>query len=495
MASSAGSIASIRGASSSPEQGSDHPADETPLVVDVDGTLVASDLLLEGISRLAAASPLRLLLLPWWLARGRAYLKRQVSRASSVRPESVPMNDSVLREVRHALEADRQVWLASGADDGVVAPFADRIGATGIIASDGTTNLIANKKARVLVGKFGVGGFDYIGNGRQDVPVWAQCRHALGVALSEGVRRRLQRMGLEPTLLAGQGGTAKDTIAALRPHQWVKNLLVFVPPLAAHSVDPMAYLFAAGAFFALSLCTCGIYIFNDFLDLPHDRQHASKRRRPLASGRTPLGRTCALGLLATVAGLALAFALPGDTGACIFTYLGGALGYALFAKRQYFLDVLVLASLYVLRILVGGAAADIEISPWLTAFSMFAFLGVATVKRLVELRGTNAGPSTSVAGRAYVQEDAAGVLALASASAFASVVVLAVYIGSDEMVSRYGNAELLWLACPLLIYWFGRLTLLANRALVDDDPVAFAIRDKVSWIVGFGIAGVFLLSA
>ena len=405
------------------------------------------------------------------------------------------MNDSVLREVRHALEADRQVWLASGADDGVVAPFADRIGATGIIASDGTTNLIANKKARVLVGKFGVGGFDYIGNGRQDVPVWAQCRHALGVALSEGVRRRLQRMGLEPTLLAGQGGTAKDTIAALRPHQWVKNLLVFVPPLAAHSVDPMAYLFAAGAFFALSLCTCGIYIFNDFLDLPHDRQHASKRRRPLASGRTPLGRTCALGLLATVAGLALAFALPGDTGACIFTYLGGALGYALFAKRQYFLDVLVLASLYVLRILVGGAAADIEISPWLTAFSMFAFLGVATVKRLVELRGTNAGPSTSVAGRAYVQEDAAGVLALASASAFASVVVLAVYIGSDEMVSRYGNAELLWLACPLLIYWFGRLTLLANRALVDDDPVAFAIRDKVSWIVGFGIAGVFLLSA
>lgn len=495
MASSAGTFVSVPGAHSSPEQGTARPDHETPLVVDVDGTLVASDLLLEGISRLAAASPFRLLLLPWWLARGRAHLKRQVASAATVQPDSVPMNDSVLREVRHALASGRQVWLASGADDRVVGPIGDMIGATGTIASDGTTNLVASKKARALVGRFGAGGFDYIGNGRQDIPVWEQCRHASGVALSGGVQRRLRRSGREPTLLAGQGGTAKDAIAALRPHQWVKNTLVFVPLVAAHSTDPMAYLFAVGAFVALSLCTCGIYVFNDFLDLPHDRQHPSKRRRPLASGRTPLARACALGLLATLAGLGLAFALPGSTGAWILAYLAGALGYTLFAKRQYFLDVLVLASLYVLRILVGGAAADIEISEWLTAFSMFAFLAVATVKRLVELRGMGADASTSVGGRAYVQEDAAGALALASASAFASVVVLAVYIGSDEVVSRYGNAELLWLACPMLIYWFGRLTLLANRALVDDDPVAFAIRDRVSWIVGLGIAGVFLLSA
>ena len=176
----------------------------TPLVVDVDGTLVSGDLLAEGIARLISSSPWRLLLLPWWLARGRANLKRQVARRSSVRPESVVLNEGVLAELRTARDAGRPVWLASGADETVVGPISEFVGATGFIASDGTTNLVSAEKARALVRKFGDQEFDYIGNGLQDLPVWKQCRRAGGVALSRGARRRLARLGIVPKLIEGQ---------------------------------------------------------------------------------------------------------------------------------------------------------------------------------------------------------------------------------------------------------------------------------------------------
>ena len=255
-----------------------------PLAVDVDGTLVSGDLLIEGIFRLIVARPLLLFVLPLWLVGGRAALKRRVARAMPLPPATLVLNPAVLDEIAAARTAGREVWLASGSDELVVAPLVESVGAAGCLASDGCTNLVGRAKADALVEKFGNGGFDYIGNERRDLAVWKQARRAIGVGLSAGLAQRVRTMDAEARFLSGLGGGPRVCFRALRPHQWVKNVLVFAPLIAAHETRVVPWLVAIQVFGALSACASGTYLFNDLLDLPHDRRHASKRHRPLAAG-------------------------------------------------------------------------------------------------------------------------------------------------------------------------------------------------------------------
>ena len=292
--------------------------------------------------------------------------------------------------------------------------------------------------------------------------------------------------------MPGIGGTAIDWLRALRPHQWVKNLLVFVPLLAAHTTEVKPYLVVAGIFAALSAIASGAYLLNDLLDLPHDRQHASKCRRPLAAGKVPLLPMIALSVVLMVGGLAMAFALSVAAGLYALLYLVLAVAYSLLLKRKTFIDVITLAALYTIRALAGAAAAAIALSPWFMAFFLFIFLSLAIVKRQSELYTLRESNQTEARGRTYVTEDLTVLVALGTASGFAAVIILILYINNPQVSAHYARPELLWLVCPLLIYWLGRMVLLANRGIVADDPLTFALHDRTSWLTSIGILAVLL---
>ena len=463
----------------------------TPLIVDIDGTLVSGDLLIEGAARLIAASPLSLFALPFWLAGGRAALKRKIARAVALPLPTLVLNPAVLDEIAAARAAGRKVWLASASDELVAASLAEAVGAAGCLASDGHTNLAGRTKAAALVERFGEKGFDYIGNERRDLAVWKHARRAIGVNLPTRLVSEVRALDEEARFLPGLGGGPLDFFRALRPHQWVKNLLVFVPLVAAHETQAGLYLVAAGVFAALSACASGTYLLNDLLDLPHDRRHASKRHRPLPAGKVPLLPMMVLGAVLMAGGLAVAFGLSAGAGICVLLYLIVALAYSLSLKRKIFADVLTLGLLYMVRVLAGGVAVSVTLSPWFLTFFIFCFLALAIVKRQTELHALHESAQPWAGGRAYHAGDLPTMTALGAASAFASVVVLALYIQNPEVRELYAHPEFLWLICLLLIYWSGRMTLLANRGAVDDDPVVFAMRDRTSWLTGLSILAAF----
>ncbi len=472
---------------------------EPPLVVDVDGSLIGGDLLIEGIARLLSVSPLSLFVLPFWLVaamvRGRSWLKRRIAEAVSLPPDTLAWNPVVLEEIAAAQAAGRSVWLASASDARAVSPLAETVGAAGCLASDGRTNLAGEARAVALVARFGECGFDYIGNERRDLAVWKRARRVIGVGLAAGLARKVRALDGEARFLPGLGGGLRDWFRALRPHQWVKNALVFVPLAAAHETGAGSYLVAAGVFAALSAVASGTYLLNDLLDLPHDRRHPAKRHRPMAAGKVPLLPTIGIGAALAAGGLALAFWLSAAAGLWVLLYLAVTCAYSLSLKRKTFIDVVTLAMLYSVRVVAGAAAVSIPLSPWLLAFFLFLFLALAIVKRQGELRGSD---RSAAGGRAYLAEDLPVMAALGAASGFASVVILTLYIQSPETGERYARPELLWLTCPLLLYWLGRLALLAgreggdpNRVPVNDDPLVFALRDRTSWLTGLGVLAAF----
>ena len=463
----------------------------TPLIVDIDGTLVSGDLLIEGAARLIAASPLSLFALPFWLAGGRAALKRKIARAVALPLPTLVLNPAVLDEIAAARAAGREVWLASASDELVAAPLAEAVGAAGCLASDGHTNLAGPDKAAALVERFGEKGFDYIGNERRDLAVWKHARRAIGVNLPTRLVSEVRALDEEARFLPGLGGGPLDFFRALRPHQWVKNTFVFAPLVAAHETQAGVYLVAAGVFAALSACASGAYLLNDLLDLPYDRRHATKRHRPLPAGKVPLLPMMVLGTVLIGGGLAVAFGLSAGAGIYVLLYLIVALAYSLSLKRKIFADVLTLCVLYMVRVLAGGVAVSVTLSPWFLTFFMFCFLALAIVKRQIELHALHQSDLTVARGRAYLIGDLPAMTALGAASAFASVVVLALYIQSPEVREHYARPDLLWLICPLLVYWLGRMQLLANRGAVDDDPLVFTMRDCTSWLTGLSILAVF----
>ena len=278
---------------------------------------------------------------------------------------------------------------------------------------------------------------------------------------------------------------AVDYLRTLRTHQWIKNALVFVAPAAAHAVDPVSYLWTACAFVILSLVASGGYVLNDIVDVTHDREHPSKRHRPLAAGKVRTLPMAVIGSALAVVGVAASFLMSAGMGACAVLYIVLAVAYSLRLKRAIIIDVIVLASLYVIRVVAGGVAVAIPVSPWLLAFSLFTFVSLAVVKRRTELSNVAEGRQEAVLGRGYVAKDAGVITMLGAASAIGAVIVLALYVQSPEVATRYDRPELLWLVCPVLLYWLGRLLLLANRGHVDDDPVMFAVRDRTSWLAGF----------
>lgn len=460
---------------------------ESPLCVDLDGTLLRSDTLWESVLALAKRNPLYLFLLPLWTLRGRAHLKRQVGLRTTLRVDLLPFDQPLLEYLQTQRTGGRRIFLTTGADEAVAQQVADLLNLfDGVTGSDGKRNVTGKQKLRAIRDIAGGRRFVYAGNSRADLEIWREAGGAVVVNAPQSYSERLRRQGV-PVLAEFRGARNhwKEWMAALRWHHWSKNILVFLPLLLSHRVfDRAALQGSLLAFVAFSLCASALYVVNDLLDLDADRLHPIKRTRAFAAGRLslPAGVAVSTALLAAVGILALR--LPPRAAWILCAYAALTLAYSGYFKKLVLADVILLAGFYVLRVLFGGAVTGIVVSEWTVAFAMFLFLTLALVKRLVELR-LHALPSGQTArGRAYLPEDLPQLGSLAAGSICAAAFVLALYIHSPDVRALYSHPDFLWMACPLVFYWLGRLMILANRGLVHDDPIVFTFKDRASYVVG-----------
>ncbi len=462
------------------------PALERPLCVDLDGTLVKSDTLVDSLLLLVRSRPLDALKTPLWAMRGKANLKREVSARVTLSAEHLPYNRPLLEYLMEQRGRGRKLYLATGADGVLAERIARHLGIfEGVLASDGTTNLTGDSKLASFRNRF-AGEFDYIGNARPDLPLLSAAATPMLANPDLSLRRALRAGGVRSQrTFSDRGNGLRVVIKAIRVHQWAKNSLIFLPLLLAHRTSPDLLLAALLAFLCFSLCASGTYIINDLLDIESDRQHPRKRHRAFASGdlSAASGILISLGLL-LAAFIGSVFLLPWQFLAWLGFYLVTTLAYSLSLKRVVILDVMVLSALYTLRMLAGAAATRTLISPWLAAFSIFIFLSLAMVKRFSELQNVRTAGTTLSNGRGYLLNDIEQVRSFGTSSAFASVVVFSVYIGQPEVLGLYHHHQRMWLMTPLMILWLCRVWLLASRGELDEDPVVFALTDKMSLLMG-----------
>ncbi len=463
---------------------------ERPLCVDLDGTLVKSDTFVDSLMVLARRHPLALLRMPSWALKGKAYVKSQVASMVTLDAAYLPYNRPLLNYLRDEHAAGRKLYLATGADRVLALNIAAHLGIfADVIASDGRVNLTGRNKLRHLEQRFAADGFDYIGNALPDLPLLQEAQQAMvanpALSLNSALKRRnvlVNRKFLDRARLP------LALMTALRVHQWAKNLLVFLPLLLAHSLRAAPVMAASAAFFCFCFMASATYIFNDLLDLELDRVHLHKRKRAFAAG--DLSVTTGLGISFSLLAIALLTAayLPRTFLIYLLLYLVTTLAYSLSLKRIVLVDVVILSSLYTIRMMAGSAATHDPVSPWLAAFSIFLFLSLAMVKRFSELQNLHARGVNPTNGRGYLLSDIEQLRSFGTSSAYASIVIFALYINGRDVVALYHHPNRMWLITPLLILWVSRVWLLASRGLLDEDPVVFALSDRMSLLLGLGVA-------
>jgi len=431
------------------------------------------------------------LALPFWLLRGRAFLKRKVAERVEVDPSNLPYHHEFLEFLREERAHGREIVLVTASDGAPAQQVAAHVGLFNeVMASNGKFNLRGANKGRTLAERYGKRGFDYAGNSHVDLPVWQEARQALVVNATDGLADRARKVSEVGRVFHHRAPVLPAAFRALRPHQWIKNLIIFVPLVTSHKLlQPRLLASAALAFVAFSLCASAVYLLNDLLDLDSDRHHGTKRFRPLASGQLPLSVGLAMVPAALLLSAVTACFLPWGFSAVLGVYFLLTTSYSLGLKQIVLLDVFVLAGLYTIR-LVGGHEATghgkdgVPYSFWLLAFSMFIFLSLALVKRFTELAAVRQENRNVAPGRGYIASDLELVAMLGIASGFLAVLVLALYVNSDDVMKLYRYPVLLLLVCPLLLYWISRVWLLAQRGRMHEDPIVFALRDPVSYLIG-----------
>ena len=457
--------------------------------VDLDGTLVVGDLLWESFVTLVKQRPGRALRALLGLFRGTAHFKREIAQEIAIDPAALHYREELLDHLCELHHQGVTLVLATASDERYARAIARYLGIfADVIASDGCTNVAGRQKAAALVARYGAGQFDYIGNSWADVPVWRSAH--LGTAVAAPLR--LVRYGKTERFIGAVRGAGRRPLSAIakaaRPHQWVKNLLVFVPVAAAHTILRLDLLATSIlTFVVFSLSASAIYILNDISDIQSDRQHPRKRNRPFAAGdlSIPSGAILAIGLLGLALGVA-ATCVSWRLVLVLAIYIAVTSGYSLALKRRPVVDVFTLTSLYILRIVAGGVSTGTPLSSWLLAFALFFFLSLAFVKRYTELLTTDG----SIASRGYCRDDSLWMHAIGTSAGYMAVLVLALYVTSPDTTGLYSRPQIVWLLCPLLLFWLTRLWFRAGRGLVDDDPVLDALKDSASYAtaaIAFGI--------
>jgi 4-hydroxybenzoate polyprenyltransferase len=470
-----------------------------PLVVDLDGTLIRTDLLVESASQFLIQHPFQFFKPLLWLMRGKTVLKTELAQRVSLDVSSLPYNPEVLAWLQVQKREGRRLVLATASHRVLADQVAQHLHLFDeVLATEGDTNLKATAKTDALVARFGEGGYDYLGNDWPDLKVWAKAHTAHLVDASSALLDRAKAQGNVCEVWASSAPSpVMSLLKAMRLHQWMKNLLVFVPLMAAHQyADVQRDAMALMAFVVFSLTASSVYLLNDLVDVQDDRHHARKRNRPFASGALSLITGWALWpvLLLVAAALSVAF-MPVLFTVSLGVYFVLTVAYSLLLKQMAVVDVLTLAALYTLRIIAGAAAIAVAVSFWLLLFSMFIFLSLALIKRYSELKvARDAGKSGALRGRGYEPDDLALVSSLGGSSGFIAVLVLALYIQDGQAAHLYATPQLIWLVCPVMLFWISRAWLIAHRGRMHDDPIVFALKDKVSWGVGAFMVAVLALA-
>ncbi len=467
-----------------------------PLCVDLDGTLVKSDTLVDSLLVLLRTRPALAFKLPGRLLHGKAPFKAFLSESVSLDVAHLPYNRNLLQFLHDERARGRDLYLATGADLRLGRRVADHLGIfTGVLGSDGSTNLTGEKKLDNLRSRLHSAAFDYIGNDSPDLPLLAYATEPMVANPSLALRIGLRARRIHPARdFTESPFPLQSLVKAVRIPQWAKNLLIFVPLLLSHALTIPKLLTALDAFWCFSLTASAAYIVNDLLDIETDRRHAQKRLRPFASGHlSPFTGICVAAVFLLV-GLVGARLLPGAFFLWLLVYLATTLAYTWYLKRIALVDVMALSGLYILRLMAGGAATQTPISHWLAGFSMFLFLSLAIVKRFAELENLRASSATPKNGRGYFLADLAQLRSFGTASAYAAVVVFAIYISGPDVMKLYRQPMLLWLIVPLMILWLNRVWLLASRGELNEDPVAFALTDRISQMIGIVVVVMALLA-
>lgn len=468
---------------------------QPPLLVDLDRSLIRTDLLLETILAYLGSRPLGLFRLLGWMLKGRAYVKRKLAEAVDLDVELIPVHDEVAALAARAKREGREVYLVTAADELLATkisarfPFLD-----GVVSSDGITNLKGIRKAELVTKRF-PDGFDYVGDNAADLHVWRHAREIIIVEPSSSVLRSVNALR-KPTSVIARKSRLPAILRAARLHQWAKNTLVFLPAILSGQIARTETAISCGlAFLALGLIAVGTYLINDLLDLAHDRRHWSKRNRPIASGELPIDIAVATAAISIFSGLAIGATIGVGVVTVLAAYLILTLTYSIHIKRVPILDVVALACLFTLRLALGIAAAQVVASPWLLVFSMFLFTSLSTAKRFTEIQRTTIKGETAVAGRGYLAADAPLVLGLGLATGTASILIMVLYLIFDAFGRGfYGNPNWLWFFPLILFLWISRVWLVGQRGELHDDPVAFALKDRQSLVLGGIMAAAFLLA-
>lgn len=466
-----------------------------PLVVDLDGTLIRSDLLIESFLLLIKHNFLAIFSVLLWLLKGKAFLKAEIARRVDIPVELLPYNPELIAYLKVEKAAGRQIILATASHVRYAHSVAQHLGLfDDVLATDESRNLSGSAKRAALTERYGEKQYVYAGNAPVDLKVWEHCHQAIVVADAALVREAEKHCPIERHFVPPQP-SLKVVLKALRVHQWVKNALIFVPLLTAHVLSDVKLLVAGMlAFFAFSFCASSVYFLNDLLDLNDDRRHATKRNRPFAAGTLSL----TAGLMGTPVLLAMAALiasfLPWQFALVLTVYYLMTVAYSFKLKRVVMVDVIALAALYTIRIVAGAAAVAVTLSFWLLSFSVFVFLSLAIVKRYTELMKLKEKSAKKTLGRGYQVEDLELLSSLGGSAGYLSVLVLALYINSAEVKSMYDQPQIMWPVCLVMLYWVSRVWIIAHRGNMDDDPIVFALKDRVSLVCG-GLIALFMMLA
>ena len=471
--------------------------EQRPLCVDLDGTLVKSDTLYDSLCVMLRHRPTAVLKLPFWLLGGKARVKAELARIAPIDAAKLPFNQKVVNFLRQEKRNGRKIYLVTGADERLAHAVAAHLNLfTETLGSNGATNLTGNLKLGELQRRFE--SFDYIGNSRVDLPLLAASVEPMVANPSRGLILALKRKRITPVhVFRDHRPFVKTITKAIRVHQWAKNVLVFVPLLLSHKLTHLSILAAVACFFCFSFTASANYLVNDLLDIESDRHHASKRLRPFAAGDLSVLWGLSLVFLLTGATIALFVAVPSLPWHFILWLIAYAVvttSYSFWLKRIALVDVIVLSGLYTLRMLAGGAATGTAISPWLASFSTFLFLSLAMVKRFSEIENLRERGVTSTHGRGYLVADLEQIRSFGTSSGFVAILVFTFYISRPDVEVLYRHAMRLWLIVPLLLLWILRVWLKASRGELDDDPVIFALRDKMSLAIGAAVVVIALFA-
>ncbi len=453
-----------------------------PIVyVDLDGTLSPSDVLLECCLQLLKKNLLYGFAMVIWALRGAWYFKQQIAKRIDPNLDFLPIDSQVLERLNQLKSAGHELVLASASVHRDVSKVAKRLGLFDRVIASESHNLKGNRKLEAIDRDRRGRPFIYFGDSQVDLPIWIKSSIAFGVNTRWSVRQKARAAGVTLNRIDSPQPMFKPWFKAMRLQQWAKNALLFLPLIAAHTVEAASWINMMWGFLAFGLVASATYIWNDLMDLHADRQHPRKRHRPMASGALSISKAFVfmklLGLLGfgiAVFKVGLAFTLT------LAIYTAVTLLYTFVFKRTAFVDVLLLAMLYTLRVIAGGVGTGIELSSWLLAISLFVFLSLALVKRCAELEFLQL-EGAQPQGRGYRMSDLSYLVSMGISSGFVGVLVLALYVDSQNGSMLYQTPEYLWGICPLFLYWLMRIWIMTSRKEMIDDPVHFAINDRVSW--------------